>query len=405
MQTCLLLLGIVLTGQINDSGGPRYSSVPAGRPLGGSDAAATPPATGQLSRQYPQQPPQQLPLGSEPLNFKPLRPAAPPASTPPEAGTARLAKVVAPVELLRALSKPAGAEKLAGTQLSLAETVQSAGTRHEQTRRVKLYWELSQSVAEFRLVALEAVQLKSIYDGLGFAQRNPTWQQAQQTIAARSKAARSAVRVAQLRLQKELERTSDGNLPLPSDLPHCGAYQTRFEEIFQGRTSGEAQQLSQLLPLRHQELQQRALSTVAALESYSSVSQQRSPQSDGTELLKAYENLALQRCAFVATAYQYNANIVRYTALAVPQKVGAVRLVAMLIPSEAKSSSDRQLGGNWQRGAIQRATAEQALPESGAQSSGQRTFVEEGRSRALRVPAEVHGEERSILVAPRTPQR
>jgi len=371
MQICIIALGILLVGQIDDAGGVRHSGAgSAALANGGVEDKARPPAT---------QPRADLSL----------------VATAP----ARLTKVARPAELLARLSKQVGIEKLVGVQLSLAEAVQNASSRAEQTRRVGLYWELSQAVTNFHLASLEELELQSLLNGLGgnnLGQASQVWEVALQAVSARKQVARSAVKVAQLCLHQELGRVSESNFPLPSDLPHCGAYQTKYEQIFQGRTSREAKQLGELLPLRYKELRQRASEAAAAREWLILVSQQRSPQSDGTQLLKAYEILALQRQTFVATAYQYNENIARYTELAVPQEIGTMRLVAMLIQTKGNS------GVEWQRGAIQRATAEEAVPQNNAERYQPRsTYAEPGRSETRRVPAgEVKGE-RSILVTPK----
>ena len=384
MQACIFTVGILLFGQVGGLSGDRYSGVPPATPAGGDTLESQQAPTGQ--QPWNDQSTELQSAATAPVG-NPLRPANPPAATSP----ARLTKVTQAAELLSTLAKPVGREKLGGVPLSLAEAVQNARSRAEQTLRVNRYWELSQAVTEFHLVSQEELELQSLRSGL--AQASQAWGLAQQAVAARKRVAQSAVQVAQFCLQQELGRTDASNLPLPSDLPHCGAYQTKYEQIFQGRTSREAQQLGQLLPLRHQELGQRALEATRVREWLLLVMQQRSPQSDGTQLLKAYEQLALQRRAFVATAYQYNANIARYAELAVPQEIGTVRLVAMLIQSEGNAGVD------WQRGAIQRASAEEELSSS-KNPRHQRTYAEPGRSETRRVPTGQEKGEHSILVAP-----
>lgn len=378
MQTCILTLGIILVGQLGDSSGSRYQQAEPSQALGGDVA-----------------PPMQSPLDQPPIDDNPLRSTNPASTSLPSTNTAppaRLSKVVTPAEFLRNLTKPVSADALIGKQLSLAEAVKDANSRSQQGRLVGLYWKLSQAVAEYRLVALEAVQLQSIYSGLGLAKPNQTWQQAQQTLTARTEVARSAVRVAQLRLQREAGLSLDGPLPLPSDLPHCGAYDTRYEAIFRGRSSNEAQELSQLLPLQYRALGQCTLDAIDAQQWYNLTSQQQSQQHDGTQLLKTYEYLALQRRAFVSTTYHYNEHIARYTELAVPQNVDTNRLVAMLIESDSSPSP------SWQRGAIRRASAEEAPAESAVRPTQPRTYAEGGSTRTLRVPIEKNRGERSILV-------
>ncbi len=410
MQTCIFTLGILLAGQMSDSGGTRYPLVPPPA-AGGSMGVVHPPAAqqpwaGETTDHVPPVeghhhgatvPPTVSPMLEQseralPPMTEPAR--TPPAATPPSGRNSGvgLTKVNRSAELLRNLAKPVGNEKLVGVPLSLGDAVQNAASRAEQTERVKLYWELSEAVTDFHLTSLEEIELQSLRNGIG--QAGQAWGQAQQTGTARKRVARSTVEVAQLRLQKELRLSDQSNLPLPSDLPHCGAYETKYEQIFSGRSSREAEQLGELLSLRHKELGQRAVASMTAREWLILVSKQRSAQSDGTQLLKAYENLALQRREFVSTAYQYNASIARYTELAVPQNIGAIRLVAMLIQTDGNSAKD------WQRGSIRRTNAEEAVPRNETGRSPRRTFADGRRNEVRRVPAVEREGEHSILVKP-----
>ena len=388
MQICTLVLGIFLAGQLSDSGGTRYAPV-------------TPPVAGNapLSDVLPvqQQPWDSPPAATQPTTTPPVmaqplpRRSNPLRATAPAAAPARSVAVTEnPADLFRRLAKPIGAEKLRGTALSLTEAVQNLRSRSEQTDRVKIYWELSQAVTEYHLATVESVELQSLRNNI--SQPSNAWQQTQQTVAARRQVAHDAVKVAQLRLAAELRRPSEALMPLPSDLPYCGVYESRYDQIFQGRSSQEAKQLSDLLPLRFQELGQQAIDTQKALELLTLVDQQRSPQSDGAQLLHVYEQLALQRRVFVTTAYQYNSHIVDYTHLAVPQNVGTVRLVSMLIPLNGNLADDRN------RGAIQRASAEEPISQNRLSHGQPRTFAAEGRSETRRVPVGEHHGERSILV-------
>ena len=369
MQSCILLVGILLSAQISNADEGRYPAYPADEVAASdqtTEAADSPPATHQ-----------------------------PPATAPDHsAEPAGLTKVVPPAELFAGLTKTAGAEQLIGQPLPLVAAVQTAQSRAEQTQRVQTYWELSQAVAEFRLASLETLELPALVQGIG--QPSQAWTIASQAAEARRQTALSAVKAIQYRLQQEMgEDRGDGKLALPSDPPHCGAYETKYQQIFRGRTSSEAQQLSKLLPLVHEQLAQRALDSTAALEWLSTVSKQRSPQSDGMQLLKAYEQLALERRAFVATAYQYNSYIARYTALAVPQGVGAGRLTAMLIQVPESTLQE------WRRSNIQRATAEEDIPQGSENRNRDRTFAEPDRSETRRAPTKEQDVEHSIVVPPK----
>lgn len=405
MHACLITLGIILTSQVADPTG-RYglatppasseSAAPAATYPSGqqtqADASVAAPAENPLRSSLPAstQPTgaSQLATSSQPgTTSQPPTTRTPATSTPP----GRLTKVVKPIDLLKNLVKPSVQQPLAGEPLSLAEAVNGSRSREIQTQRVRLYWDLSHLVSDYRLAVREEAELASQRNGL--SQPEAHWTTALNAANARRQVAFNAARAAQLQLQRELGRSADAPLPLPSDLPHCGAYETKYQQIFQGRTSREAQQLAELLPLRHQQLGQRAADATAAMQWYKLVSQQRGAQSDTRLLLKAYEQLALQRQMFVASAYQYNENIASYTALAVPQQVGTVRLVSMLIQSP---------NTDWQPGAIQRASAEESGGKSAVAGRYQpRTFAEgSGRSETRRVGTDGQPDEHSIVVDP-----
>jgi len=361
MQTCIFMLGILLQGQVADA--DRYAQQ--------ASPAAAPPA--HLAQPGSTAPSSSAPNNSIPPAGNPLRATTPPAEAGAPQG--RLAKVTRPADLFAALVKATNSESLTGSPLSLAEAVEGASSRPQQTRRVQRYWELSRAVSTYRLAALEAIDIRAL--GSGIAQPNPAWVDAQQAVAMRTDVAKSAVEVAQHRLHSELGRGEQTPLPLPSDTPLCAAYDTRFDEIFQGRASREAEQLSRLLPLRYEELGQNAADATAARQWLGAISQQRGQQDDGLLLLNAYQQLALQRRAFVATAYEYNDEIAQYTQLAVPQNVGTVRLVAMLIPSDGVGNRD------WQGGGVRRASAEE--PAGSDSRSAPRTFAQGNRNEVRRV--------------------
>src|SRR5690606_30948050 len=113
--------------------------------------------------------------------------------------------------------------------------------------------------------------------------------------------------------------------------PFTGRYETRYEQIFLGRSSALAQQLNEFLGRAHEDLSTRTHEIAMARQWMFTVSDRRSPQSDGNELLKAYELFALRRRAFVSAVRDYNLAIVRYTEIATPGTLDTERLVAMLI--------------------------------------------------------------------------
>ena len=415
MQTCILIMGILLTSQVTDSGG-RYTPVtpPAGLGtapgnsnlgappasfLGAPPASLQQPATGSASRGTA--------VETNPLRSSIQQNDVPPTNSAgsttrpgssagnPLGSTARpegLTKVIKPVDLLSSLVHASTSQALAGQPLSLSDAVETASSRIEQSQRVALYWQLSRAVSDYRLAQLEETQVRAQQGGL--LQASAGWALALQSAKSRKQVAFSAFRVAQIRMQKAIGLYDTAQLPVPTDLPHCGKYRTEYDKIFQSRTSHEALQLAELLPLRHKQLNTASAEITAAGQWHRLVSQQRGAQSDDRLLLKAYEQLALQRREFVAWVYQYNENITRYTELAVPQNVGAGRLVAMLIQTPGSAV-------DYESGSIRRASAEESSAAATAVDRYKpKTFAAEAESNEAVKTSVPDGDERSILVKP-----
>lgn len=178
------------------------------------------------------------------------------------------------------------------------------------------------------------------------------------------------------------------NLPLPDDAPHCGNYDTRFEEIFAGKHVPDGEHLHQLIGLSYQDLRRQAADVAAASNVLNQVSSGRAADSDGGELLQAYQVFALGRREFVAAVRDYNIHIARYSEIASPGKLATRRLVAMLIKTDLRTDD-----------AVRRATAEEAIDNSRDQPSTSRT--RKPRMLAPEGAARPRGGERSILVRPR----
>jgi hypothetical protein len=178
-------------------------------------------------------------------------------------------------------------------------------------------------------------------------------------------------------LHQLLGRAAAASLPLPGDAPHCGRYNAEYEEIFASRPDVVARQLAELMPLRYADLRAQAQSIAEAVASRDQVSQQRSPASDGTELLEAQDLLSLKRRAFVATACDYNQEIATYTELAAPAEVATDRLVAMMIRTSTGSAE-----APWVQENVQQATAEEpAQPDVAARPAQGAPIEAQGASR------------------------
>lgn len=265
---------------------------------------------------------------------------SPPASTRlPNSSTK-----VSPEKVLGTFSEPVVGSQLSGTPVALAEVIASSSTRREQTQRVEDYWSLSQAVLDYNLALKEKVELAALRRNFG--QASPPWENSLKLAESREQLALRAARVAQQRVAEALGLASEDHAPLPSDLPFVGTYNTRFTELFpqlegnsQGQTLRLAKEYDEYLTSAAEVLKNEAKEISDAREWMFAVDEQRSPNTDGKELLAAYDLFAANRRLFVQTIGDYNREIVRYTELATPGTVEPRRLVAMLIRVEGTTTN------------------------------------------------------------------
>jgi hypothetical protein len=258
------------------------------------------------------------------------------------------------------LTRPA-ASQLSGDSVRLVDVIATGRTRNEQTQRIEAYWDLCSSVADYYLSVREQGELNGLMNAAG--QPSEALQQARNKMAIRSDTALRAARASQFRLAGFIGR-GPSNLPLPGDLPHCGSYTSRYDQVFAGRSLPEAQGLAQLLPMRYAELDDAAAS-IASAEDWLKGVASHSAAADAAGNLKALELLALQRRAFVQIARDYNRRIARYSELATPGQISPERLTGMLIKRPASPTATRS--GT--------AAPPPTRTSSGVETSPPRTFV------------------------------
>jgi hypothetical protein len=335
-------------------------------------------------------------------------------SSPPNYGTlpARSNEAIAPTipaastpgpkpsVLMRAMLTPPAGSRLSGRPVTLAEVVAGGPSRSEQALCVEAYWDLCSSVADYYLGVREQQELQRLRTEI--PQANATFQQAEKELAVRVGTSQRAAMASQYRLAS-LVGLGEGSLPLPGDLPHCGNYQSHYEQIFAGRPAAEAHELSALLPLRYAELKSAAAAVIRAEDWLTNV---RRADADGTGSLRALELLALHRRAFVQIARDYNRRIARYVELATPGEIGSERLVARLIMRAGASTATRpsettplnRQSGNGTTGPPS-TYAEGWAPASDGRAVG--TTRDEAVTPASAQASEGPHEERSLLVKPR----
>lgn len=242
-----------------------------------------------------------------------------------------------PSEMMRAMLAVPRGSHLTGQTMTLADVLQGAASRQDQSERVDAYWDLCSSVADYYLGLREQEELRRLR---GLVRRvGPTWEQAESELSVRIGTSQRAAVASQHRVASFFGENDPNRLPLPADVPHCGDYSTRYDEIFAGRWSVEAEKLRDLLPLRYAELKDAAMAVTRAEEWADRVATQRSDNSDGTGMLRSLELLALRRRAFVQIARDYNRRIARYAELAAPGQVDPQQLVAMLIKVDERTDT------------------------------------------------------------------
>jgi hypothetical protein len=236
--------------------------------------------------------------------------------------------------------------QLPGDSVRLIEVVSTGRTRNEQTQRIEAYWDLCSSVADYYLSLREIDELRGLSSAP--AGQSAALQEFDKELGVRSDTALRAARASQFRLAGFIGR-GPNNLPLPADMPHCGTYANRYEQVFAGRNSPEAQVLAQLLPMRYAELDDAAIGVTRDEEWLKGVIA-HNQNSDAAGNLRALELLALKRRAFVQIARDYNRRIARYSELATPGQISPDRLTGMLIrrPTATRSAGSappQQSGG------------------------------------------------------------
>lgn len=409
MQTTALIVIAVLTAQVGATGG-RYST---NDNTGGGTAPLSQPATttesaggGQLKKIEP--PPgfagsnttsSPAAPADAPSAYRSLQ-SQPPATTP---ATPTTAAVKPSAMMKQMLTAPPGSQ-LAGTPVKLLDVIASVRTRHEQAHRIEAYWDLCSSVADYYLGVREQDELRQLQQMLPRA--GAAMQQAMAEFDVRLDTSRLAAVSSQRRLAS-LIGAGNAPLPLPGDLPHCGSYQTRYEEIFSGRPSIEAQELAALLTSRYAELKGAAVAVTRAKSWIGEVAQ--NDGGDGVETLRALELMALRRRAFVQIARDYNRRIARYTELSTPGDIGAERLVGMLIKVTVPPTAKRPTLPTGTNGRQSRSTTS-APPrtfardegwESASQSTARGARLDETVKPASAEEKKAPRKERSLLVTPR----
>jgi hypothetical protein len=247
-----------------------------------------------------------------------------------------------PAELLTAALIPPKSGALEGRPLSLGEALARRSDRESQLRIIHAYWKLAVATAAYHYAVLE---------------NNRVWdvEPARREDAALVNSIRAAA-MAKVHEAKLLALTSQHELaellglgmgaalPLAYDPPHSGAYATRIDELFVGRTAPpRVRQINGTLPALRQAIQARAQAVFEATEAFEAA--QRGVPGGSVRVedwLARLNHVAQQRQALLAVVRAYNDDIADYALTVAQAGTPAADLVPMLIrPKQAVATKTR----------------------------------------------------------------
>jgi hypothetical protein len=228
-------------------------------------------------------------------------------------------------------------------------TLQQALTRRTDPTRyaefVKVYWRLSQLLAVYHDALQGAAELAQL------PQPRVAYQQA--LLQAAGAAAEAEVRQARL-----LALTSQGELadhmagtaaPLPQDTPLTGAYKSKFEAVFAGRTPpAGARRLHETFDARLAVIEARAASVVAAENAFAAVANAyANGQLTVSDVLREHARLQADRREFLRSVYDYNAAIAEYAYLAAGPNRTPEIIASMLVERKKLASAQDTAPANF----------------------------------------------------------
>ncbi|MBN1591023.1 MAG: hypothetical protein JW888_16035 [Pirellulales bacterium] len=226
---------------------------------------------------------------------------------------------------------PAEGARLAGRPLTLITAVGMARDGRQQLAVVHSYWNAVAAVAQYHLRRRGQQILERVTPRPGDEAK---------IRAARASAAAELdeAEVAVIAMQHELAMKTSfalgaAELPLPSDRPHAGPYQTRYAETFSARPAPPAAQLiNRTLPLRYRAIDARARAVEASEQALAA---SRAAYDGGSanfeSVLTALAGCFAKQQALMRSVCDYNHEIAEYAVLSFDGPIDGVTLVSMLI--------------------------------------------------------------------------
>ncbi|NLE38556.1 MAG: hypothetical protein GX621_11075 [Pirellulaceae bacterium] len=255
---------------------------------------------------------------------------------------------LAPPRLMaRLLATPKGMT-LAGRPVSLFEALSQAQDASRQLDVVYAYWEAVARLGNYHV----QWHCREFLDALSPRSGDEA---ALETVRAAAAATLAELEVAVVAAQYELTEPSSWTpdlmsspvLPLPSDMPLVGPYNTRFDRVFAARPAPPRAELAQrTLPMREKAIAARAKAVAAAETALDAA--RRGYLGGSCQLGQVEAALARwldQQSRFLRAACDYNREIAEY---AVTVKIGPidnVTFVTMLIGPQAIPEASRMAEG------------------------------------------------------------
>lgn len=314
-----VLVSLLLASQ--SPAGPSYEFSPAVAPPESREYHATP---------------------SEPRSVEPSNPPAPLAGLV-DARDAGGAEAAPPRLMVRLLAAPQGVT-LSGRPVTLFEALSSAQDASRQLDVVHAYWESVARLGDYYV----QWRCRAFLDALSPRSGDEAALETARAAAAATLAERElAVVAAQYELAEHSFWTNDlmpsPVLPLPSDLPVVGPYNTRFDRVFAARPAPSRAELAQrTLPMREKAIIARAKAVAAAETALEAA---RRGYLDGSCRLEqveaALERWLGQQGRFLRAARDYNQEIADYAATVKIGPIDNVTFVTMLMGPQAIPEASR----------------------------------------------------------------
>lgn len=222
--------------------------------------------------------------------------------------------------------------------LRLVDAIKRGGDRAQQIRIAQVYWRLAVAQADYHFARDSVARLRNATRG---QLNQPALRAARCAMRALQRDAETLVIRAQNALAVDMNLPADALMPLATDLPHTGSYDTRFAQIYSGRTPPpRAVLIDRTIPVRRKAIDEHAEAIVEALDAVeASVGDYGNRSNDLTTLLLAFERLWKERKAFSGAVREYNQDIAEYALTVAPAQSDANALVAMLIKPVSNRST------------------------------------------------------------------